>query len=115
MGKIILLMLLLASGPLVADCMRESSGLSVCGQGPCAKNLRGQVFCARHRYGAALRDSRGNVVCGLGQCEKNLHGAIYCASEPGGSAIRNRRGEIECPGGCRPADMQFCERVLAEP
>jgi hypothetical protein len=113
MRKTLLLMLLLIANPGIAECMRESSGQSICGQGPCAKNIRGQVHCANDRYGTATRDSRGNVVCGPGKCAKDLQGNIHCSSKSGGDAIRDGRGGVECLGACQLASPEFCERVPA--
>ena len=114
MRRLNLLFLLLMAGPAFADCMTDSSGVSVCGRGPCARDLSGEIYCAQHRYGAAVRDNRGKVVCGMGQCQKDLRGNIYCSIEPGGDVTRNTKGEIECFGGCELAAAEFCERVIAE-
>jgi hypothetical protein len=109
----LLLLLLFVSSSVLAECKREISGLSVCGRGPCATDINGKVYCARHRDGAAIRDSQGKVVCGLGRCARDVRDNIYCSVEPGGGASRNLHGEVECFGGCRLADQQLCERVIA--
>ena len=59
-----------------ADCLRESSGQTVCGQGHCDKDRSGTVFCATERYGSAVRNQQGEVVCGLGGCLKDMYGQI---------------------------------------
>jgi hypothetical protein len=108
-----LLILLLITSPAYSDCMIDSSGSSICGHGPCAKDFHGEIYCAKDRFGSATRDDRGNVVCGLGKCEKDLHGNIYCSSESGGDALRNSLGEIDCFGACKLASADFCERSIA--
>ena len=107
-----LLMLLLVASPVYADCMRDSFGRTICGQGPCAKDYRGEIYCAKDKFGTATRDRNGNVVCGLGQCKKDIRGNIYCSTESGGDVIRNDRGGIDCFGACKPASAEFCERSV---
>ena len=113
MRKILSLLLVLIASPALSDCMRDSRGDTFCGHGPCAKDFRGEIYCAKDRFGTATRDDQGNVVCGLGQCEKDFRGNIYCSSEPGGEVIRNDRGKIECFGACQLANVEFCERSIA--
>jgi hypothetical protein len=113
MHKRTLLILLLITSPAFSDCMRDSSGRSICGHGPCAKDFRGEIYCAKDRFGTATRDDHGNVVCGLGQCEKDMRGNIYCSSESGGDVLRNDRGEVDCFGTCQLASVEFCERSIA--
>ena len=96
-----------------AECLRESSGQTVCGAGPCATARSGQIFCAAERYGAAVRDRQGEVVCGLGQCIKDIYGQIMCSSEPGGDVFKGIDG-VKCVGGCEPATPEHCERVILE-
>ena len=50
------------------NCMRETFGDTICGQGPCSNDRNGQVFCAAERFGTAVQDGQGEVVCGLGSC-----------------------------------------------
>lgn len=107
------LVLFLIASPVFAECMRDSAGRNVCGHGPCAKDMRGNIYCASDRYGTATRDGHGNVVCGMGNCAKDLHGNIYCSSESGGDVIRNNRGEIECFGACQLASKKLCEQSIA--
>ena len=107
-----LLVLLLVASPVYADCMRDSSGRNICGQGPCAKDYRGEIYCAKDKFGTATKDRNGNVVCGLGQCKKDIRGNIYCSTESGGDVIRNDRGGIDCFGACEPASAEFCERSI---
>ena len=113
MHKRIFLMLLLMASPVSAECLRDFAGRSVCGHGPCAKDIRGDVYCASDRYGTAIRDDRGNVVCGLGKCAKDFRGNIYCSTESGGDALRNDRGGIDCFGACQLASRELCERSIA--
>lgn len=113
MHKRIFLVLLFIASPVIAECMRDSDGHNVCGHGPCAKDMRGGVYCASDRYGTATRDGQGNVVCGIGNCAKDLRGNIYCSSESGGDVIRNDRGEIECFGACQLASRELCEQSIA--
>jgi hypothetical protein len=113
MNKGIFLVFLLATSPLFAECIRDLEGRTVCGHGPCAKDWRGDVYCARDRYGTATHDDRGNVVCGLGKCAKDIRGNTYCSTESGGDAILNDRGGIDCFGACQLANGALCEQILA--
>ena len=113
MHKIVFLILFLLATPVFAECMRDLEGRSICGQGPCAKDIRGVVYCAGDRFGTATRDDRGNVVCGLGKCAKDWRGNIYCSTESGGDVIRNNRGEIDCFGTCQLATIELCEQRFA--
>lgn len=115
MLRILLLTLLFSAGPALAECMRDYKGRTICGHGPCAKDIKGEVFCAPHRDGTATRNDSGEVVCGVGSCEKGPYGGIYCAAEPGGDVVRNSSGGIECFGGCEVASQQLCERVMGTP
>jgi hypothetical protein len=112
MQKRIFLTLLLITNPVFAECMRDFSGRSVCGQGPCAKDRRGDVYCASDRYGTATQDDRGNVVCGLGKCAKDFRGNIYCSTESGGDVIQNDRGGVDCFGACQLASSELCEQSI---
>ena len=96
-----------------ADCLRESSGQTVCGQGPCDKDRSGKVFCATERYGSAVRNQQGEVVCGLGGCLKDMYGQIQCSSVAGGNATKGIDG-VKCVGGCEPATPAHCERMILE-
>jgi hypothetical protein len=111
--RVILLILLLIATPVIAECMRDLKGRSICGPGPCAKDIRGDVYCANDRYGTATKDDHGNVVCGLGNCAKDLHGNIYCSTESGGDVIRNDRGGVDCFGTCQLASMELCEQGIS--
>jgi hypothetical protein len=105
--------LFLIAWPVYADCLRSIEGETICGRGPCAKDMRGQVYCARDKFGSAVRDDRGNVVCGRGKCAKDLRGNIYCSTESGGDAIRNNRGGVDCFGACQSASVELCEQSIA--
>lgn len=97
-----------------ANCMRETFGDTICGQGPCSNDRSGKVFCAAERYGTAVRDGQGQIVCGLGNCVQDiLSGQIMCSREPGGDAVRALDG-VKCLGGCEPATPAYCERVIVE-
>ena len=96
-----------------ADCLRGSSGVTICGQGPCAKDRYGKVSCALERYGSAVRNQQGQIVCGLGQCVKNMYGEILCSRDVGGGATRGIDG-VKCLGGCEPATPAHCERITLE-
>ena len=96
-----------------ADCLRESSGQTVCGQGPCGNDRSGKVFCATARYGSVARNQQGDIVCGLGGCIKNMYGEIMCSSVAGGTAAKGIDG-VKCVGGCEPATPAHCERIILE-
>jgi hypothetical protein len=113
MRKILLLVFCLVATPVLADCMRDASGNTFCGEGPCAEDSKGQVFCAPAQGGTALINDAGDVVCGYGRCQTGPYGGNYCAIEPGGDATRSERGEIECVGGCEAATNNLCQRTPA--
>ena len=97
-----------------ANCMREIFGATICGQGPCANGQDGRVYCAAERDGTAVMDSRGGIVCGAGRCVQDvLSGQIMCSREPGGDAIRTLDG-VSCLGGCEPATLVHCERIVVQ-
>ena len=97
-----------------ANCMRETFGATICGQGPCSNDRNGKVFCAAERYGTAVQDEQGQIVCGLGSCVQDILSAqIMCSREPGGDAVRTLDG-VTCLGGCEPATPKYCERVTVE-
>ena len=96
-----------------ADCLRESSGQTVCGQGPCGNDRSGTVFCATERYGSVARNQRGEIVCGLGGCLKDMYGQIMCSTVAGGTASKSIDG-VKCVGGCEPATPAHCERIILE-
>jgi uncharacterized low-complexity protein len=96
-----------------AECLRETSGETICGAGPCANDRSGRVFCATERFGSAMRDREGEVVCGLGRCTRDLTGQITCSREVGGDAVRGIDG-VKCFGGCEIATPAYCERVRVE-
>ena len=96
-----------------AECLRETSGDTICGAGPCANDRSGKVFCATERFGSALRDREGGIVCGLGRCTRDLDGQIMCSREVGGDVVRGIDG-VECFGGCELATSAYCERVRVE-
>lgn len=96
-----------------AECLRETSGETICGGGPCANDRSGTVFCAIERFGSAVRDSEGEIVCGLGRCTRDINGQIMCSREVGGDAVRGIDG-VKCFGGCEPATANHCERVSVE-
>ena len=62
-------LLTLAAGTPVnaADCIKNQDGNVVCGQGQCATDQYGKVFCAKEG-GGAMRDQDGKVKCGVGYC-----------------------------------------------
>ena len=97
-----------------ANCMRETFGDTICGQGPCSNDREGRVYCAAERYGTAVRDEQGEVVCGVGRCVQDIiSGQIMCSRQPGGDAVRTLDG-VSCLGGCEPATPAHCERIVAE-
>ena len=49
------------------NCIKNPDGNVVCGEGQCATDQYGKVFCAR-AGGGAMRDQNGNVKCGVGFC-----------------------------------------------
>ena len=111
---LITVVVLLTSSVLHANCMRETFGDTICGQGPCSNDRNGKVFCAAERDGTAARDDQGEIVCGVGRCVQDiLSGQIMCSREPGGDAVRTLDG-VKCFGGCEPATPAYCERIIVE-
>ena len=53
-----------------ANCMRETFGATICGQGPCANGQDGRVYCAAERDGTAVMDSRAGLFVGLAGASK---------------------------------------------
>jgi len=105
---------LMVCSAVQANCMRETFGATICGQGPCSNDRNGRVFCAAERYGTAVRDDQGEIVCGLGSCVQDIFsGRVLCSREPGGDAVRTLDG-VKCLGGCEPATPAHCERVVVE-
>ena len=46
---LITVVVLLTSSVVHANCMRETFGDTICGQGPCSNDRNGKVFCAAER------------------------------------------------------------------
>ena len=93
---------------LAADCLRSSDGNVVCGEGQCAMDQYGKVFCAKAVGGGAMRDRNGDVKCGVGYCAPDDSGQIKCSAKPGGSAAIDVNGKVKCLGGCQNARQQLC-------
>ena len=105
---------LMACSAVQANCMLETFGATICGQGPCSSDRSGKVFCAAEQHGTAVQDDQGEIVCGPGSCVQDiLSGRILCSREPGGDAVRTLEG-VKCLGGCEPAMPAHCERVFVE-
>lgn len=96
--------------PARADCMRDWKGRVVCGQGQCARNSHGEVYCSRYEDGAAIKNRYGEVVCGKGECVRTIKGDIVCSARAGGAALKSSRGQVRCEGGCEWASVRFCEQ-----
>jgi len=97
-----------ASAGAAADCIKNQNGDVVCGQGQCALDQYGKVFCAKEG-GGALRDQYGNVKCGVGLCAIDNLGQMQCSTKPGGGAAIDSYGKVKCLGGCQIASQQLCE------
>ena len=105
--------LILASGAVNADCMKDRSGDVICGKGECLHDRYGVVYCSAFRKGSAIRTSFGNIVCGKGHCVKDRYGEVFCSTEPEGDAVKNRYGEPRCEGLCERASADYCEMTSA--
>lgn len=90
-----------------ADCLLDSEGHAVCGQGQCAADWYNKPFCAGFG-GGALRDQDGNVKCGLGACAWDDHQQVWCSRVRGGSALRDNDGRVVCYGGCEAGSTERC-------
>ena len=95
------------TGVFASDCIKNSEGNVVCGEGQCALDQYGKVFCAK-AGGGAMRDRNGDVKCGLGYCAPDDSGQIKCSAKPGGSAATDVNGKVKCLGGCQNARQQLC-------
>ena len=91
-----------------ANCIKNAEGNVVCGEGQCATDQYGKVFCAK-AGGGAMRDQNGNVKCGVGYCATDDLGEMKCSKKPGGSAATDSNGKVKCLGGCQSARQQLCE------
>lgn len=100
---------LLASGA-AADCRRDSDGNVRCGEGQCAKDRYGKIYCA-NAGGGAVKDRTGNVVCGVGYCAEDYLGKIWCSQKPEGGAEADRQGEVKCLGDCAPGSARLCSEA----
>lgn len=106
---LLVLVALSAPGWASADCQKNSRGAVVCGRGVCLADIRGNVFCARHRYGGVVRMTNGAILCGNGECTATMKGEWFCSSEEDGSVFKDWDGTIHCAGGCEPASVANCE------
>jgi hypothetical protein len=80
----------------------------VCGEGQCATDQYGKVFCAK-AGGGAIRDQYGDVRCGVGQCATDDLGQIKCSMKAGGGATTSSNGKVKCLGGCQSASQRHCD------
>lgn len=91
-----------------AECMHDIDGHVVCGQGQCARDPYGKVYCAR-AGGGAMTDQYGAVKCGTGYCTRDEWGQVFCSRTPGGAATVDTWGKPKCLGACEPARQDLCE------
>ena len=104
---------LLLSAPAVADCLKDRSGVVICGGGPCLRDVNGEVTCAQFRFGSVLRTVNGETLCGKGRCVTTLNGEVICSAVDGGSALKQSDGTVRCQGGCEYGSLDLCERTSA--
>jgi len=90
------------------DCIKNQDGNVVCGEGQCAVDQYGKVFCAK-AGGGAMKDSYGDVKCGVGLCATDDLGQIKCSQKAGGGAATDSYGKVKCLGGCQSASPRLCE------
>jgi hypothetical protein len=102
-----------AASPAAAECKKDSLGDVVCGRGACIADVRGRVFCAKHRHGAVVTTMNGTILCGQGECASTMKGEWFCASEEDGAVFKDWDGSIRCAGGCEPASVANCETAPA--
>jgi hypothetical protein len=102
-----LLFLVLFPAWATADCVADQYGRTVCGEGQCATDVYGKVFCA-DAGGGAIRDKFGKVLCGRGSCAKDYLEQVWCSKEPGGGAAVDTFGKVKCLGGCEPGSSASC-------
>ena len=96
-----------------AACLKDAKGEVICGAGPCARDQRGDVYCASLRFGSAFRTRDGWISCGTGQCTATRDGNYVCSDVEGGCRGQAGGGTVRCEGNCEYASWQFCERVPA--
>ena len=101
------LTLVSASQVHAGDCIKNQDGNVVCGEGQCATDQFGKVFCAK-QGGGAVRDQSGDVKCGVGYCAKDDLGQVKCSTKAGGGAEADSYGKVKCLGGCQDATKQLC-------
>src|SRR5579872_6764332 len=91
-----------------ADCIKNQDGNVVCGEGQCAMDQHGKVFCAK-AGGGAMMDQQGNVKCGVGYCASDDSGHLKCSRKAGGGAMTDSNGKVKCLGGCQSATPRLCD------
>jgi hypothetical protein len=108
--QLIIILFVLWSNNIFADCKTDRFGVVYCGRGMCETDKDGNVFCSRYRYGDAVVDKYGSVVCGKGNCIAGIEFNEYiCSNVEGGGADTDREGIVKCYGGCEKATEQMCE------
>ena len=112
-AMIVVVELILASGVVNADCMKNRKNDVICGKGECQRDRRGVVLCSAFRKGSAARTSDGRIVCGKGRCVKTLEGVVFCSTVPEGDAVKDIDGVPRCEGQCERASVDYCEAVPA--
>ena len=98
---------------VAAACLKDSKGETICGAGPCARDQRGDVYCAPLRFGSAFRTRDGWIYCGRGQGITTLDGRYVCSTVEGGAVVKQVDGTVRCEGSCEHASWEFCEREPA--
>lgn len=101
--------ILLATGAS-ADCRQDRQGNVRCGEGECARDVYGKIYCA-NAGGGAMKNRNGKVVCGVGYCAEDYLGEIWCSEKPEGGAAGDRNGEVKCLGDCAPASARLCSEA----
>ena len=108
--NIIMLIVLVYSCGVYADCVNNQAGNVVCGGGQCEIDQYGKVYCAEPG-GGATRDQYGNVLCGIGYCAKDDLSQVWCSNKPGGGAATDSHGKVKCLDGCAPGKAKLCQEA----
>lgn len=108
LNALALLLPLLTTSTVSANCFRDQDGRVVCGGGQCTRDRLGKVYCAQPG-GGAMKGRYGEVLCGVGYCDRNRDGYVWCSKIQGGGAALDSYGKVRCLGGCSPGSSKLCE------
>lgn len=103
----ILLAATFLAGNATADCRQDSNGNVRCGEGQCARDSYGKIYCAS-AGGGAMKNRNGEVVCGVGYCAQDYLGKVWCSKKPEGGAAADAEGQVKSLGDCQRGAARLC-------